>query len=131
MNLSNDTTSAIPGFSDPGLFDRYQFLTESPGVAISVIVILLLAGLVGTCGNILILLALCVMKDMKSLESIFIANLAISDIKARGRKFLQLVPRALSVHSVRLHDVLRELARYNCIDEFQPIHFYLPSSILR
>lgn len=57
MNLSNDTTSAIPGFSDPGLFDRYQFLTESPGVAISVIVILLLAGLVGTCGNILILLA--------------------------------------------------------------------------
>lgn len=51
--------------------------------------------------------------------------------KARGRKFLQLVPRSLSVHSVRLHDVLRELARYNCIDEFQPIHFYLPSSILR
>lgn len=80
MNLSNDTTSAIPGFSDPGLFDRYQFLTESPGVAISVIVILLLAGLVGTCGNILILLALCVMKNMKSLESIFIANLAISDM---------------------------------------------------
>lgn len=105
MNLSNDTTSAIPGFSDPGLFDRYQFLTESPGVAISVIVILLLAGLVGTCGNILILLALCVMKNMKSLESIFIANLAISDMyvtlvadgmsivaKLEGENFFSLYP---------------------------------------
>jgi hypothetical protein len=83
MNVSN--TSISPGlidtsvYPDHGIFDRYQFVTESPGVAISLIIILLLAGLIGTCGNVLILLALCVIRNMKSLESIFIANLAISD----------------------------------------------------
>lgn len=105
MNSSNNFTDTIPEFSDSGLFDRYEFVTESPGVAISLIVILLLAGLVGTGGNILILLALCVTKNMKSLESIFIANLAISDMyvtlvadgmsivaKLEGENFFSLYP---------------------------------------
>ncbi|XP_061193535.1 melatonin receptor type 1B-A-like [Saccostrea echinata] len=104
MNISAVNLTS-PDFSDLGLFDRYQFVTESPGVAISLIVILLLAGLVGTCGNILILLALCVTKKMKSLESIFIANLAISDMyvtlvadtmsvvaKLEGENFFNLYP---------------------------------------
>ncbi|XP_056016843.1 uncharacterized protein LOC125675697 [Ostrea edulis] len=105
MNMNVSNSSIPPEFTDQELFDRYQFVRESPGVAISLIVILLLAGLIGTCGNVLILLALCVMKNMKSLESIFIANLAISDMyvtlvadtmsivaKLEGENFFNLYP---------------------------------------
>ena len=61
------------------MFDRYEFVSESPAVGVLVLVVLVIAALIGAFGNILILVALCRSK-MKSLEYIFIGNLAISDL---------------------------------------------------
>jgi hypothetical protein len=78
MNISNH--SITPNVTDTKLYDRYQFVTESPEVAIPLIIILLLEGLLGTFGNAVILIALYMIKDLKKMDSIFIANMAISDM---------------------------------------------------
>lgn len=61
-------------------FDRYEFVSESPGVGVLVLIVLIVASVVGGFGNILILVSLWKSKTMKSLECIFIGNLAISDL---------------------------------------------------
>lgn len=62
------------------VFDRYEFVSESPGVGVLVLIVLIVASVVGGFGNLLILVSLWKSKTMKSLECIFIGNLAISDL---------------------------------------------------
>lgn len=77
----NETVANFTPTSPGGarVFDRYEFVSESPAVGVLVLVVLVIAALMGAFGNILILVALCRSK-MKSLEYIFIGNLAISDL---------------------------------------------------
>ena len=77
----NETVANFTPTSPGGarVFDRYEFVSESPAVVVLVLVVLVIAALIGAFGNILILVAVCRSK-MKSLEYIFIGNLAISDL---------------------------------------------------
>ena len=61
-------------------FGRYEFITESPALAITSIVLLSIASLVGTFGNVLILIVISKTKEMKHKQSIFMINLALSDL---------------------------------------------------
>ena len=61
------------------MFGRFQFVQESPGVAITSILVLTMASIIGNFGNILILVAVCKTLKTKSLEFIFVGNLAVSD----------------------------------------------------
>ena len=75
MNIS-DGSSIYPGGK---VFGRFQFVQESPGVAITSILVLTMASIIGNFGNILILVAICKTLKNKSLEFIFVGNLAVSD----------------------------------------------------
>lgn len=72
----NESIAVTPG---PRVFDRLEFLSESPAVGVFLLIVLIFASLIGTFGNMLILVSLCKSKKMNSLECIFIGNLAISD----------------------------------------------------
>ncbi|KAK3098101.1 hypothetical protein FSP39_016114 [Pinctada imbricata] len=101
--VSRDVNDELP--SDL-IFGRHEFLLEYPAVSIPCLVILVLAAIVGTFGNILILLAIGTTKNLRTLEGIFIANLAISDLyvtlfadpmsivaKLEGEHFFTMMPR--------------------------------------
>ena len=75
MNIS-DGSSIYPGGK---VFGRFQFVQESPGVAIGSIFVLTMASIIGNFGNILILVAVFTTLKTKSLEFIFVGNLAVSD----------------------------------------------------
>jgi uncharacterized protein with PQ loop repeat len=49
-------------------------------VAIPILIILVIAAILGSFGNILILIAIFKTKNLQRLECIFMANLAISDM---------------------------------------------------
>ena len=66
--------------SQPFVYSRYQFVNESPMVAIPILIILVIAAILGSFGNILILIAIFTTKNLQRLECIFMANLATSDI---------------------------------------------------
>ncbi|KAJ8322100.1 hypothetical protein KUTeg_000571 [Tegillarca granosa] len=66
--------------SDEIVFGRHQFVRERPEVAIPCLIILCLAAIIGTFGNILILLAIWKYKKLRHVETIFIVNLALSDL---------------------------------------------------
>ncbi|KAK3096688.1 hypothetical protein FSP39_002375, partial [Pinctada imbricata] len=87
------------------VFGRHQFLIETPAIAVPGLVILVLASVVGTFGNLLILFSLCTTKSLQTIEAIFIANLALSDMyvtvladpmsivaKLEGEEFFDMVP---------------------------------------
>lgn len=59
---------------------RYEFIVNSPGLAISAIILLAMASFVGTCGNIVILVIIAKTKELRRKQSIFIVNLALSDM---------------------------------------------------
>lgn len=61
-------------------FGQYEFILDTPGFAISCIVILTLASVVGTFGNVMILIVVSKTKELRQTQSIFIVNLAISDL---------------------------------------------------
>ena len=61
-------------------FGRHEFLNTRPEHAIPCVVIIAIASIVGTCGNIMILAVVASKKKLRNVESIFIANLAISDL---------------------------------------------------
>lgn len=61
-------------------FGKYDFIHDAPGIAISCIVLLMLASVVGTFGNIMILIVVSKTKELRQTQSIFIINLAISDM---------------------------------------------------
>lgn len=60
-------------------FGRFQFVREAPEIALTSVLILTMAALVGTFGNLLILVSVCHTIKRKSLEFIFMGNLAVSD----------------------------------------------------
>lgn len=59
---------------------RFEFISEYPGIAITCIVVLAIASLIGTIGNILILLVIVKTKELRQTQSIFIVNMALSDV---------------------------------------------------
>jgi len=60
-------------------FARYVFVTDSPWLGIPCICILCLAAVVGTLGNLMILIVIA-FNETKSVESFLMANLALSDL---------------------------------------------------
>ena len=62
------------------VYSRHDFLYKEPELAIPVIVVVAAASLVGTFGNILILLSVITQKSLHTIESVFIVNLACSDL---------------------------------------------------
>ena len=86
MNVTGgtlDTTSFrdIPsGFDETGIFSKHEFVQSKPWTAFPVLVFLSLASFVGTMGNVLTLLAIAKNKSVRNVESMFIVNLAISDL---------------------------------------------------
>ena len=84
VNVENSTV-ATNNFdnvakSEDIIFDRHEFLTANPWTAIPSIIILSIASAGGTFGNVLTLLAIATCKKIRNIESIFIINLAISDL---------------------------------------------------
>ncbi|KAK3609838.1 hypothetical protein CHS0354_029878 [Potamilus streckersoni] len=78
-NLPSSNISVF-GVVDDGVYGRLEFLQEKPHIAIPTIVIISLASIAGTFGNILILMAVATYKKLKNIESVFIVNLAICDM---------------------------------------------------
>ena len=62
------------------VFAKYEFLQTNPWLAFPVVLVLFAASLVGTSGNILILLSVLIYKKVRTVESTFIVNLALSDM---------------------------------------------------
>lgn len=61
-------------------FGQYEFIQDTPGLAITCIALLTLASVVGTFGNVMILIVVSKTKELRQTQSIFIVNLAISDL---------------------------------------------------
>lgn len=72
--------SGSPLLPEENTFGRFQFVWEAPGIALTSVLILAIAALVGTAGNLLILVSVCHTIKRKSLEFIFVGNLAVSDL---------------------------------------------------
>lgn len=80
MTFENSSTILMNLNNSDFYFGKYEFLTDSPGLAISCIILLATASLVGTCGNILIIYVIAKTKELRQTQSIFIVNLAMSDM---------------------------------------------------
>ena len=78
--LINSTTDYLFNIDDDGSFARHEFLSLKPWIAFPVIIVITLASLIGVFGNVLILLAVALCKKIRNEESIFIVNLALSDL---------------------------------------------------
>ncbi|KAK3581244.1 hypothetical protein CHS0354_032965 [Potamilus streckersoni] len=78
INISND--SEYTASNSDHAYMRHEFLNYNPNIVVPCIVILAMASVVGTAGNILILLAVATNKALRNVESIFIVNLAYSDL---------------------------------------------------
>ncbi|KAK3581245.1 hypothetical protein CHS0354_032966 [Potamilus streckersoni] len=78
-NVSNESIHVALGGGDLYYF-KYQFLNSHPHIVLPCLVILVVASVVGTAGNILILLAVARTKELRNVESFFIVNMACSDL---------------------------------------------------
>ncbi|XP_033744551.1 melatonin receptor type 1B-B-like [Pecten maximus] len=105
MDNYTTTMEAPTAIHSDQIWGRHQFLQESPGLAIPCIIVLTFASIVGTFGNVLVIVAVSTQKSLKNRESIFIVNLAISDLyittvadpmgivaKLEGEQFFDRVP---------------------------------------
>ena len=63
-----------------GAFGRHEFLQLNPWIAIPSIIVLAVASLGGTFGNVLTLLAVAFSGKIRHVEKTFIVNLALSDL---------------------------------------------------
>ena len=61
-------------------FEPYEFLTVQPALYIILVTILVIASVVGTCGNILILVAVATQRCLQNVESVLVVNLACCDL---------------------------------------------------
>ncbi|XP_076448660.1 melatonin receptor type 1B-A-like [Babylonia areolata] len=61
-------------------YEPYEFLEEQPALSSLIILILIAASVAGTSGNILILVSVATQRDLQNVESVFIVNLACSDL---------------------------------------------------
>ena len=75
-NITSDQTESGGVIS----FGRYEFVRVNPGIAVPVLIFIILASLVGTFGNVLTLLTIVLCRKLRNVESIFIINLALSDL---------------------------------------------------
>lgn len=80
LNVTTVTNGYWRPPGDSGVFAKLEFLSSNPWTAFPTVLLLFSASLVGTAGNILILLAVLTNKDVRTVESMFIVNLACSDL---------------------------------------------------
>lgn len=86
-------------------FGRHEFISSSPGTAIPTLIILVVATVIGTFGNIVTLILVCTRRVIRNVEKVFIVNLAISDMyvtsfadpmsfiaKIEGKQFFDMAP---------------------------------------
>ncbi|KAL3851850.1 hypothetical protein ACJMK2_015552 [Sinanodonta woodiana] len=78
-NISNDSIHIAMGAGEL-YYLKHQFLNSHPHIVLPCLVILVVASVVGTAGNILILLAVARTKELRNVESFFIVNMACSDL---------------------------------------------------
>lgn len=72
--------SVVTAMNATQILDRFEFVRQYPGVGFFLLIFLVLGAIFGTFGNALILVSVCRIINMRSLEYIFIANLALSDM---------------------------------------------------
>ncbi|CAG2214981.1 unnamed protein product [Mytilus edulis] len=107
MNLTDSSPPEL-------IFGRYEFVDESPAVAIPILMILVFASFIGTFGNILILITIIATKNLQRLECIFMANLAFSDM------YVTLIADPLSIVVwAHLHPSFNWLVYYFTNTKFQ------------
>ena len=82
IEMDNSTASVLDFQSilSERTFGKHEFISSSPWTAYPSILILCLASLVGTGGNVMTILALAMNKHIRNVESAFFVNLAISDL---------------------------------------------------
>ncbi|XP_060073462.1 melatonin receptor type 1B-B-like [Ylistrum balloti] len=104
--MDNLTTIDTPrSIHSDQVLGRHQFLLESPGLAIPCIIVLSFGSIVGTFGNVLVIVAVATQRPLQNKESIFIVNLAVSDLyittvadpmgivaKLEGEQFFDSIP---------------------------------------
>ena len=78
MRNSTDNRTMIKYPGD--IFAKYEFLREKPLTAFCVLTVIAIASLCGIFGNMLILLAVSFSNKFRPEESVFIFNLALSDL---------------------------------------------------
>ena len=61
-------------------WEPYEFLTAQPVLSILLITILVIASVVGSGGNILILVSIATQRNLQNVESVFVVNLACCDL---------------------------------------------------
>nr|KAG5701883.1 hypothetical protein BaRGS_014948 [Batillaria attramentaria] len=78
---STSSPTEAQGVTDgPFRYAPLEFLGTLPGLSVVLIVVLVLAALVGTFGNLLILVAVATNKELQNVESVFVVNLACCDL---------------------------------------------------
>ncbi|XP_069142045.1 melatonin receptor type 1B-B-like [Argopecten irradians] len=105
MDNYTTTTELAVDFHSDQILERHQFLLDSPGLAIPCIIVLTSASVVGTFGNVLVIIAVATQKALQNKESIFVVNLAMSDLyittvadpmgivaKLEGEQFFDSIP---------------------------------------
>lgn len=80
LNNSTSVDIGVVSVIASDVFNRHEFLNGSPGIAIPVLIVLTAASIIGTFGNVLILMSVATTKELQNVESIFIVNLACSDL---------------------------------------------------
>ncbi|CAC5401053.1 unnamed protein product [Mytilus coruscus] len=123
MNTTLNTSRYVTKY-----FGKYEFIQESPGFAITSIALQTIASLVGTFGNALILIITARSKGTMTVQSIFIINIAISDMyvtlvadpmsvvgKVEGRLFFMQYPI--------LCDIIGKMCTISCIVSLGSITF--------
>ena len=83
FEVMNSTITALElhrVFPNEDAWDKHEFITLYPWTAYSSILIVCLASLFGTAGNVLTVLAIAVNKNIRNVESVFFLNLAVSDL---------------------------------------------------
>jgi hypothetical protein len=80
INESSNDVLESNGTNSSFYFKNDELTSARTDVTVPSLVILIIATLVGTFGNILILLSVFTRKNLRKVEGIFIVNLAMSDL---------------------------------------------------
>ncbi|XP_076089883.1 melatonin receptor type 1B-A-like [Mytilus galloprovincialis] len=124
----NNSLTSNSTRTDNLYFRRFEFIQDSPVSAILSIIFLTIASVVGTFGNIMILMIVSKTKELKQVQSVFIVNLAISDMyvtliadpmsivgKIEGRPFFLQYPV--------LCEIIGKICTMSCISSLGSITF--------
>ena len=61
-------------------FGKHEFMNVNPWTALPTVLLLCVASVIGTGGNVLTILAIITCRKIRNEESMFLANLAIADL---------------------------------------------------